>query len=153
MEHLYDPTSFQEAAADSEEEVLGSMPTRDALDMFKQQVSEWTKLDNDIRKLSIAIRERRVHQRALGSRIQDFMIKYGYDDLNTQAGKIRSNVRMVKQPVKLGDIREKLMSISDLSGMTGEQLLQRLFDDEARPLVEKRSLRRVIPKVSLSLDI
>lgn len=152
MEQLYDPNSFQE---DTEEEIemTGSMPSKDALEMFKQQVAEWTKLDNDIRKLSIAIRERRVHQRALGSRIQDFMIKYGYDDLNTQAGKIRSNVRMVKQPVKLGDIREKLMSITDLSGMSGEQLLQKLFDDEGRPMVEKRSLRRVIPKVSLSLDI
>ncbi len=148
MESLYDPDSFRE-----EEEVVSTMPSRDALDMFKQQVAEWTKLDNDIRKLSIAIRERRVHQRALGARIQDFMIKYGYDDLNTQAGKIRSNVRMVKQPVKLGDIREKLMAIPDLSGMTGEQLLEKLFDDENRPVVEKRSLRRVIPKVSLSLDI
>lgn len=151
MEQLYDPTSFQEDT--EEEEMSGSMPSKEGLEMFKQQVAEWTKLDNDIRKLSIAIRERRVHQRALGSRIQDFMIKYGYDDLNTQAGKIRSNVRMVKQPVKLGDIREKLMSITDLSGMSGEQLLQKLFDDETRPLVEKRSLRRVIPKVSLSLDI
>jgi len=142
METLYDPTSFLETG-----EV--PTPTDEELELFKQQVSEWMKLDDQVRKLSIAIRERRTHQRALASKIQDFMIKYNYDNLSTQTGRIKSQVRVVKQPLRIQEIRDKILS---LQGLSGEDLVSKIFDEE-RPSVEKRSLRRVIPKVSLRLDI
>lgn len=149
---LYDPNSFveHEIADDTESDMEeGRAPTEDEMEHFRQQVSEWMKLDDSIRKLTVATRERKVHQQAIASKIQEFMIKFNYDNLNTQMGKIKSNVRKVKQPLKLTDIREKIL---ELQGLTGEELVAKIFDAE-RPVTEKRSLRRVIPKVSLSLDI
>ncbi len=151
MTMLYDPLSFRDDdlendATDDEEE---RAPTDEELQHFRQQVSEWMKLDDSIRKLSVAVRERKIHQQALGIKIQEFMIKFKYDNLNTQTGRIKSNVRQVKQPLRLADIREKILS---LRGLSGEELVAKIFDEE-RPTTEKRSLRRVIPKVSLSLDI
>lgn len=158
---LYDPKSFEsnpttprslashsrKPVVEEETEELGPQPTAEELEMFKQQVSQWSKLDDQMRKLSVALRERRVQQKALGSRIQEFMIKYKYDNLNTNGSRIRSTVREVKQPFSLREVKEKILQIG------GEDIASRVFDEENRPLVERRSLRRIVPKVSLSLDI
>lgn len=148
---LYDPLSFRDDELDQEQtdDEEERAPTDEELQHFRQQVSEWMKLDDSIRKLSVAVRERKIHQQALGIKIQEFMIKFKYDNLNTQTGRIKSNVRQVKQPLRLADIREKILN---LRGLSGEELVAKIFDEE-RPTTEKRSLRRVIPKVSLSLDI
>lgn len=140
---LYDPASF-----DAPPDEIPP-PTEEELEMFRQQVSEWSKIDDQVRKLVIAIRERRIHQRVLTSKIQDFMFKHGYDNLNTNAGRIKATVRQVRQPLKLNEIREKILSLSNLSG---EELVAQIFEAE-RPTTEKRALRRIMPKVSLSLDV
>lgn len=147
---LYDPNSFHDDD-DLESEVTQEdrAPTDDELEHFRQQVGEWMKLDDSIRKLTVAVRERKIHQQAIGIKIQEFMTRFKYDNLNTQMGRIKHNVRQVKQPLRLSDIREKILA---LQGLTGEELVAKIFDEE-RPTSEKRSLRRVIPKVSLSLDI
>lgn len=149
---LYDPTTFHESETETEvasEAGEGRAPTEEELEHFRAQVSEWMKLDDAIRKLSVAVRERKIHQQALATKIQEFMINFKYDNLNTQMGKIRASVRKVKQPLKMTDIREKILA---LQGLTGEELVAKIFDEE-RPVTEKRSLRRVMPKVSMSLDI
>lgn len=142
---LYDPDTFE----DENGNVVVQPPTEDDLETFRQQVSEWSKLDDQVKKLGIAIRERRIHQRALTAKIQEFMFKHGYDNLNTQAGRIKASVRQVKQPLKLNEIREKILALRNLSG---EELVAHIFDAE-RPTTEKKSLRRIMPKVSLSLDV
>lgn len=142
---LYDPQTFEEGSG--VEEI--APPTDEELETFRQQVSEWSKIDDNVRKLSIAIRERRIHQRALTSKIQDFMFKHGYDNLNTNTGRIKANVRQVRQPLKLNEIREKILALHNLSG---EELVAHIFDAE-RPVVEKKCLRRIVPKVSLSLEV
>lgn len=141
---LYDPNTFEDTTDE-----LVQPPTDEELEMFRQQVSEWSKLDDQVKKLGIAIRERRIHQRALTGKIQEFMFKHGYDNLNTQAGRIKASVRQVKAPLKLADIREKILAMHNLSG---EELVECIFGGD-RPTVEKRSLRRIMPKVSLSLDV
>lgn len=127
-----------------------AQPTPEELEVFKAQVSEWLKLDDQVRKLAVAVRERRVHQRALASNIQSFMIKYGYDNLNTQHGRICAVVRQVRQPLRLTDIRTKIL---EYQGLTGEQLIDRIFQDQSRPSVQQTSLRRIMPKVSMHLEI
>lgn len=122
-------------------------PTEDELDGFKNLVNDWFKYDDQIRRLDIAIKERKNYQKALNSKIQDFMIKYQYNDLNTQHGRIKSNVKEVKVPIKVTEIREKIMKYPDLSG---NELIEKLFNDE-RPVVVKKNIRRIIPRVSLTL--
>lgn len=138
---LYDETSFPEK----------EIPDDEALEMFKQQVSEWLKLDEQVQKLNIAIRERRIHQKALSTKIQEFMIKYGYNNLNTAQGIIKSNVRNVKVPLKLTSVRSELEKLGDQQ-ISASELLKRLFDAE-RPTVVKQSLNRRKPNVSMNLDI
>jgi hypothetical protein len=138
-EPLYDAATFEDPP-----EV--PPPSEEDLELFKQQVSEWLKIDETIRKLTVALRERKVHQRALAQKVQEFMTRHGYDNLNTQAGRIRASTRTVKQPLRVTDIRAKLLELGN------EDLVSRIFDGD-RPSVQKTSLRRIVPKVSLSLDL
>jgi|APGre2960657373_1045057.scaffolds.fasta_scaffold08512_3 hypothetical protein len=147
-EPLYDPKSFAEA---DEEAEPAEKPTDEEFSQFKDQVKEWTALDEQIKKLSVALRERRIHQRALGNSVQEFMRRFDYEKLETQNGRINSIIRMVQQPLKVADIRDQIIALCD-EGLKGEALVSRIFD-ATRPMVERRSLRRSVPKVSLRLDI
>lgn len=122
-------------------------PNSEELENFKNIVSEWFKYDDQIRKLVIAIKERKNHQKFLNTKIQEFMFEYKYNDLNTQHGRIKSKSREVKVPIKITDIKDKIIQYKDLSG---EELLNQIFNDE-RPKVVKQSISRIIPKVSLTL--
>jgi len=124
-------------------------PSPEELQDFRQQVDEWIKLDEQIKKLNVAIRERRTKQRSLAAIVQQFMAKHGYDNLSTNHGRIVSTVRVVKVPVKPAEIKARLLQ---LQGPAAQPLLQQLFEDD-RPTVQKSSLRRVIPKVSMHLDL
>ena len=131
-------------------------PSEEDTENFKQQVSEWIKLDDQTRKLVCAIKERRTHQRVLSKKIQEFMIKFGYDNLKTTQGIIKSNVRNVKQPITVNTIRSKLEEMlgdeEKIKGGDYKTLVTSIFEAE-RPTVVKQSLTRRIPKVSMSLDI
>ena len=84
------------------------------------------------------------------------MIKFGYDNLKTTQGIIKSNVRNVKQPITVNTIRSKLEEMlgdeEKIKGGDYKTLVTSIFEAE-RPTVVKQSLTRRIPKVSMSLDI
>lgn len=122
-------------------------PTNEELDSFKNLVNDWFKWDDQIRKLDTAIKERRKYQKALNTKIQEFMFTYQYNDLNTQHGRIKSNVKEVKLPIKITEIKDKILKHKDLSG---EELLKQIFEEE-RQIIVKKNIRRIIPKVSLTL--
>ena len=147
-EDLYDKMSFPDE--DNTKNVI--KPSDEDFGQFKQQVSEWIKIDDQIRKLSIALRERRTHQRAMGKKIQEFMINHNYDNLDTRQGLIQSNVREVAVPIKLTDVRTKIEELEENESLTKEQIIERFFEIE-RPTVKKQSLLRKIPKVSIHLDL
>lgn len=125
-------------------------PTKDELDTFKNLVSEWFKYDDIIRKLVVALKERKTLQKALNSKIEDFMFKYNYNDLNTQNGRIKASIRETHKPINMKEIKDILENNKDLKG---EELLLKIFNKEDRPLIMKKTIKRIIPKVSLSLDI
>jgi hypothetical protein len=125
-------------------------PTEDEMETFKTLVNDWFKYDDAIRKLKIAIRERKVLQQVLNTKIQDFMFKYNYNDLNTQNGRLKTNVKNVQKPINIKEVREIILNNINL---TGEELLNIIFNSENRPVVVKKTIKRIIPKVSMSLDI
>lgn len=133
-----------------------NIPTEEELSEFKSQVAEWVKIDDQIKKLRVAIRERVVHQKALGSRIQNFMKTYKYDNLNTAQGRIHNKCREVKQPLKVKDIKDKVYNIVEQDDLGfNEEIIQRIrciFEGD-RPVTVKETLQRQVPKVSLSLDL
>ena len=121
-------------------------PSKEELETFKNLVNDWFKYDDQIRKLQIAMKERKNYQRVLNSKIEQFMFNYKYNDLNTQHGRIKTNVKECKVPIKMNDIKTKIMQYNNLSG---EELLKRIFEED-RTTVVKKNIKRVIPKVSLT---
>lgn len=127
--------------------VINREPTENELDTFKNLVNDWFKYDDQIRKLVIAIKERKNYQRVLNSKIENFMTTYKYNDLNTQFGRIQLNERNIKTPINIGNIKESIIKNSSLSG---EELLNKIFNEE-RQIITKKNIRRVIPTVSLTI--
>ena len=97
-------------------------PTPEELETFKNLVNDWFKYDDQIRKLNIAMKERK-------------------------HGRIKTNVKECKVPIKMNDIKTKIIKHNDLSG---EELLKKIFEDERETFVRK-NIKRIIPKVSLTL--
>jgi len=122
-------------------------PSEEELEEFKNLVSEWFKYDDQIIKLINAIKERKVIKKALNNKIQDFMYKYQYNDLNTKHGRIKTNIKEVKLPIKIPEIRDKILKYSELSG---QELIDQIFKEDREKIV-KKNIKRIIPKVSLSL--
>ena len=125
-------------------------PTKEELETFKNLVSEWFKYDDIIRKLIIALKERKNHQRVLNNKIEDFMFRYNYNDLNTQNGRLKATVRTSHKPINIREIKEILEKNKDLKC---EEILALINNKDERPITTKKVIKRVIPKVSLSLDI
>jgi hypothetical protein len=100
--------------------------------------------------LEVALKERKTLKRALNGKIEEFMFKYKYNDLNTQNGRIKASVKTTYKPINIKEIK---MLIENNKGMTGEELLNILFNKEERPVTTKNVIKRIVPKVSLSLDI
>jgi len=129
---------------------MEEQPTESELTDFKYQVSEWIKLDEQIRKLQIAIKERKTIQTAYSTSIQDFMKKHGYENLNTQQGTIKASTREHKVPIKLTEIKTTLFSLENET-LPIREVIKKIFEQE-RPTVQKSNLRRIVPKVN-ALDI
>lgn len=129
-------------------------PNSARLEDFKSQLDEWSKLEDQIRKLNIAKRERMVKLRVIGNSIQNFMTEFGYENINRRDGsRINFKVKQVKEPITLNSIKNRLAEI-DLSNFNSrEELLDYLFKKDDSTTIEKRSLRRIVPKVSSHLDL
>jgi hypothetical protein len=135
----------------SEEEVGEVlMPSQEELNNFKSLVNEWIKVDEQVKKLNIALRERKVLLKAMSGSMQRFMEKYGYDDLNTKnQGRIRHSVRKTKESVKISEVKEVLLNNKDL---TAEEVFKEIFEKD-RPVRESRTIRRIMPKFSTNIDL
>lgn len=73
-----------------------------------------------------------------------------FNVLNTQNGRIKASVKTTHKPINIKEIRTMIENNKD---MTGEELLNILFNKEERPVMTKKVIKRIVPKVSLSLDI
>lgn len=129
-------------------------PSEEELEEFKAQLDEWVKLEDQIRKLNVAKRERLLRLKALGGTVQQFMKTFGYEDINRKddGSHVVYTEREVKQPISLVNVKTRLLSL-DVSQFTAEKLIEELFKDDTRERVVKKTLKRIIPKVSGTLDI
>lgn len=126
------------------------IPSQDELTDFKSLVNEWIKTDDQIKKLTVALRERKILLKALSGSMQRFMDKYGYDDLNTKnQGRIRHSVRKTKESIKISEVKEVLLNNKDL---TAEEIFKEIFEKE-RPVKESKTIRRILPKFSTNIDL
>jgi hypothetical protein len=105
-------------------------------------MAEWLKMDEQINKLSIAIRERRKLQNALSGYIKDFMFKFNYHDVSINNSKIKARQRESLVPLKVNDIKAKMIEYKDLKG---EELINKIFDNREKKIVN--TVKRITPKI------
>jgi hypothetical protein len=121
--------------------VVVDQPTDILLDEFKQQVRTWMELDNIIKSLQTAMKERRLYKKHLTTKIVDFMNRYNIEDLDTREGSIRSRVSYVKSPLSQKMIREGILKYFEHNSAVGAQVAEAVFNNN-RDRTEKISLRR-----------
>ena len=125
-----------------EDTLEDKQPTEDELQDFKNKMAEWLKMDEQINKLSIAIRERRKLQNALSGYIKDFMFKFNYNDVSINNAKVKARQRETLVPLRVNDIKAKLLEYKDLKG---EELVNKIFDNREKKVVN--TVKRVVPKI------
>jgi len=110
------------------------------LEEFKNNVQSWMDLDNQLKRLEAASKQRKTKKKELNEKILDFMAKYNIEDLNTKQGVIRYKKVFVKEPLSQKIIKERL---SDLfrDDQTNYEKIEKIFTDRGK--VEKQSLRRL----------
>ena len=125
-----------------ENTLTDKQPTEDELQDFKNKMAEWLKMDEQINKLSIAIRERRRLQNALSGYIKEFMFKFNYNDVSINNAKVKARQRETLVPLRVNDIKAKLLEYKDLKG---EELVNKIFDNREKKVVN--TVKRVVPKI------
>jgi hypothetical protein len=110
------------------------------LDEFKQNVKSWLDLDNQLKRLAAASRERRQKKTDINLKILEFMGKFNIEDLNTKDGIIRYRKTFVKEPLSQKTIKTKLEELFKDDDENFERI-GKIFTDRGK--VEKTSLRRL----------
>lgn len=122
-----------------------SIPTNEELEAFKAHVRTWIEVDNTLKKLQQATRERRTIKQQLTEKITAFMARFNIEDLSTRDGKIRFKTRQVKAPLSKKTIQQRLLEMYPRA-KTAEELTTVVFDTSER--VERATLRRVTVRPS-----
>jgi hypothetical protein len=118
-------------------------PTDVELEEFKNYVKAFIEIDNDVRKLKVAIKERSMVKNTLSKNIVAFMGKFSIEDLNTKHGKIRYQVTRSRKPLSKTDIKTRLLEVWDPS-LTAVEISSKVFDNEGADMTEKHSLKRIL---------
>lgn len=131
-----------------EDEEEGALPDDSArpgaytLEDFKADVRTWIELDDSIKTLQSAIRERRQEKGQITKRVMEFMDRHDIEDLNTKSGRIRYKTNVVRTPISQSMIKERISSFFGGDASTAAMLTRTLFEDGREP-VERSSLRRL----------
>jgi uncharacterized protein YigA (DUF484 family) len=120
---------------------LTSVVQPQTMDSFRQHVKAWMQIDDQVRELQSTLRVRRKLQKQLTNNILDFMRLHNIEDLNTQNGTLRYQVRLVKAPVNHEIIKSRLSGCIEPTKL--DEVCTRLF--QPREKVERVSLRRMRP--------
>jgi Family of unknown function (DUF5760) len=128
----------------SKEGAIVAVPDDAVVDDFKSDVRAWLAADNELKRLTASVKEKKRQKDALSEKIMGFMSKFNVEDLNTRDGRLRYKVTSVMAPLSQKMIKERLASV----------LRTKLGDDDAavhdvheavfgRERVDKVSLRRL----------
>jgi hypothetical protein len=148
------PPTFQhtdgvvaEAAGSNTAGVLVEVPGNEELEDFKNQVRIWLDLDNTLKKLKAAVKERQLAKKELTERILEFMGRYNIEDLNTRDGKLRYKVVTMKEPLTQSIIKSRIkekIETGETTNADAEQVVDEVFlrENTQKKAVLKRLKRR-----------
>ena len=128
-----------------------NVPTQVELEEFKNHVRIWMEIDNSIRKMQSAIKERNQAKAVLSKNVLSFMARFNIEDLNTKEGVLRYRVTQVKSPISQSTIKNKLLENYDPK-LSADELSRKIFDDSGRQITEKHSLRRFRKAAPLTVE-
>lgn len=131
------------AAAGTEIQALQSVPEDAVLEEFKSNVRAWMDIDNTIKRMDSAIKERKKARAELTNSILKFMSAYNVEDLNTRDGRLRYKVTSVLTPLGQKKMKERLSYFLETKfggADIVEEAKQAIF---SRERTEKVSLRRM----------
>lgn len=131
-------------------------PPQQELDVFKHNVRNWIRMDDEVRKISEEakalqkrIKERKAHRDTLNNAILAFMQKYKIGDLNTSTGKISRTVSTTKEQLNVKKLKDKLNKFNEGDEAKTEILLK--FLDENRDKKETVKLKRTVAKQTMNI--
>ena len=116
-------------------------PDGSALDDFKNDVRTWVELDNSIRRMQAALKERRAAKGMLTERILGFMNRYNIEDLNTKDARLRYRVAYIRVPLSHQTIKDRIATYFGEDARVAKELQGHLFGNRERS--EQSSLRRL----------
>jgi hypothetical protein len=120
-------------------------PSDEELDDFKNKLNEWVKMQIQVDRLNIAIKERKKMQQALDLYIKEFMFRFNYKDINIDNCKITARKKEYLVPITVNDMKKNILDNSELKGT---QLIEFIFNSEKREKRSKESIKRILPKIS-----
>lgn len=110
---------------------------------FKENVKEWITLDDDIKTLNIALKERKEKKKELTPKVLDFMNEYEVHDVKTTDGQLKFSKSVTAKPLnkkylvsRLGDFFKDYNK--------GEKAVDFIYEN--RDKEEKLKLKRIIKK-------
>jgi hypothetical protein len=110
---------------------------------FKNNVKEWVSLDDDLKTLANALKERRQRKQLLNSEITKYMKRYKISDLKTEGGKIQCYKSVVTRSLSKNTIISRLTDYFKDIGK-GEIVAQYILG--GREKVETFKLKRIVNK-------
>jgi len=127
-------------AIDNTSQAMTESMNEALLEEFKSHVKDWLELDNQLKRLAAAAKERRKKKNDINLKILEFMGRFNIEDLNTKEGIIRYRKTYVKEPLSQKTIKTKLEELFKNDLDTFEKV-QKIFTE--REKIEKTSLRRL----------
>lgn len=112
------------------------------LNDFKLNVKNYLIIDDDIKKLEKHSKELKQAKSKLNNEILKFMNNHNIEDLNTDTGKLKKNIRYLKKPLNKKILKSKLNEYCK-NDLETETLFKFI---ENRDKEEKVELKRIINK-------
>ena len=128
--------------SDSDEEYYLDDNDPDFID-FKEDVKTWLKLDDDIKTLNDAIKERKNKKNEITPKLLDFMEKHNINDLNTNDGHLKFQKSLRSKPLSKKYLLDRL-GFYFKSEMKGEKVVNFIYNNREKS--ETSNIKRVYPK-------
>lgn len=128
--------------SDSDEEYYLDDNDPDFID-FKEDVKTWLKLDDDIKTLTDAIKERKSKKTEITPKLLDFMEKHNINDLNTNDGHLKFQKSLRSKPLSKKYLLDRL-GFYFKSDMKGEKVVNFIYNNREKS--ETSNIKRVYPK-------
>ena len=131
-------------------------PNKEELDEVMNLITAWAGYDEQIRKLTLAMKERNTQKNALTPKIVAFMQKFELDAIDTKSlGNITCKNYTKKPSVSVKVVRNHLqeLQVQGQTAVNPGQILALFQPSTQQPPVVNQRLRRIVPSGGRFLNL